>query len=71
MSSDFLEYVDEDENRSTVRLTMKASGDAFLYADGETSDYYHFAPNDHGWRNAEMIVAAINAWIEHTKRISG
>ena len=69
MSSDFLEDVDCDSNDSTVRLEMKASGDAFLYADGEYENFYHLPPNEIGWKNAEKIIFAINAWMKHTKNL--
>ncbi len=68
MSSDYLEDV-EDDNDSSVRLTMKASGDAFLYANGENNNYFHLPPNENGWKNAEKIVAALNAWMKHTNLV--
>jgi 16S rRNA C1402 N4-methylase RsmH len=70
MSSDFLEFLDDDENGSYVDLTMKASGHAFLYVGNEEgSSFYHLSPDKQGWERAEMIVNAINAWMTHTKRI--
>ncbi len=71
MSSELLEDIDDDENGSSVRLSMKASGDAFLYADGEQNNYYHLAPNEFGWKNAEKIISAINEWVVHTKSLRG
>jgi hypothetical protein len=69
MSSELL-YIDDDDNESSVWLSMKASGDAFLYANGENRNYYHLPPNEIGWKNAEKIVSALNEWIVHTKRIA-
>lgn len=72
MSSDFLENVNNDENGTTVLLSMKVSGDAFLTISGEEdSRWYHLSPNDIGWNNAEKIISALSAWVEHTKRING
>ena len=70
MSSDFLEDIDDDENESTVQLTMNSYGHAFLYANGENKDYYHLTPDETGWKNGEKIVSAIKEWIHHTKRIA-
>lgn len=66
MSSDFLDV--DDVNGSTVLLSMKASGDAFLTILG--SENAELSPNETGWKNAEKIVEAIKAWIEHTKKIN-
>lgn len=68
MSSDYLYDVD-DENGSSVRLSMNAGGHAFLYADGEDRNYFHLSPDEHGWKNAEKIVEALNEWIRHTKSV--
>lgn len=71
MSSDYLEDVDDDHRGTTVLLSMKASGDAFLTVSGEEmSNWYHLPPNETGWRNAERIASALKAWVEHTKRIN-
>lgn len=71
MSSEFLENIDQDVHGSDVSLCMKASGDAFLYAGGDTNSFYHLPPNEIGHRNAKNIADALYAWIEHTKKISG
>ena len=65
-----MEDIDEDNNGSTVLLSMKASGDAFLTISGdEFSGWYHLPPNSLGWENASKIADALKAWVEHTKRI--
>lgn len=71
MSSEFLD-VDDDDNGTFVLLSMKVSGDAFLTVSGmdENKNYYHFSPDETGWKNAEKIVMAINEWIRHTKSIN-
>lgn len=69
MSSDLLEGVDADINESTIVLKMKASGDAFLYSNGDKADYYHLPPNELGWETAKKVINSLNAWIDHTKRI--
>lgn len=69
MSSEYLEDVDDDEHGTTVLLSMRASGDAYLcLTDIKDAHYYHLAPDPTGWGNAEKIVAALSEWIRHTKR---
>lgn len=75
MSSEFLEDIDDDEHGTTVLLSMRASGHAFLHISTDVDDsdyesrYYHLPPNEQGWRNAEKIAAALTEWVSHTKRI--
>lgn len=71
MACDFLD-VDDDANGSSVLLSMKASGDAFLTIIGsENAEDYHLTPNEIGWKNACKIVDALKAWIDHTRTIKG
>jgi hypothetical protein len=65
MSSELLENLDDDDHGTTVLLSMKASGNAFLWVsskieeDGEEEKPYHLPPNDKGWKNATMIAEAL------------
>src|ERR1700753_1400972 len=71
MSSEFLDDIENDYRDTTVLLSMKASGDAFLCVSGEDNSHdYHLPPNEKGWNNAKKIIEALDEWIKHTKRIN-
>lgn len=76
MSSDYLENIIDNE-KNIILLTMKASGFAQLTImdddkDGEIEGNivsFNLTPDESGWNNAANIASALEAWIDHTKRI--
>lgn len=71
MSSDLLEFLEEDPNKSSLMMEMKASGTAFISIlpdDFERNiNHYILEPNESGIKNAEMIIQGIQGWIDHIK----
>ncbi len=78
MSSEYLEWLDDDEHGASVGLKMNAHGYAWLSVYngqyGEMSvlgvEQYALSPDKKGWAAATMIAESLLEWVRHTKSIA-
>lgn len=71
MSSNFLEFLEDDKHGHSVTLDMNAAYHAFLSVmdkEGSCSSY-HFTPDEEGRKRAKMIAQSLMFWVEHSKSI--
>ena len=66
MSCELIEDL-EDENGTSLGLTMKANGHAFLMIGDDGVTYFSLPPDQRGFQAAETIERDLKAWREHVK----
>jgi hypothetical protein len=75
MSSEMLDYVEDDEFNNTISFEMRASGYAFLTLIGDDdisdcgSQTYCFQATEKDADKAVMIANALTSWAEHVKNV--
>jgi hypothetical protein len=72
MSSEMLDYVEDDEFNTTISFEMLASGYAWLYfytEDSDRSQGYCFQATEKDADKAIVIANALTSWAEHVKNV--